>query len=906
MSTQNIINYLRSCIEYDSSSKSLLDIFSPRIEHRIFISERERLLTSELSGLPVDVDKGSDALKAALLYRVEKELLYGSFFITGRIGEQVVCFPLVFFPAEITTIDGVPTINVSVSDSCINDGALSEIIQNSETSEKICAGLEECFLASAVTELTVADVITVFNEHMPLVDCSKIVHFPYLSSESQLKSFRSSDGLTLIAASLFCLVEKRSELRGVVDELKKIALEKEVSSPLNILLSDCEQPESEKAAGKHYLPAILSHAQEKILDNAETATLSVVIGPPGTGKTFTIASVAIDHLLRGETVLISSRRDQAVDVIGNYIEKLLGDDRCIVRGGRKNYLRLLKTYLQDLLNGIGLIDNELDLHQNIYTLRDELKSLEKEIEKLKNHFQLRCHAEKEYGLIESDSSNGKWKKALKKWWLSRLIKGLKPQNELLENLSGSLELKNETVRLLVRCSRNNRISDLLKYKRSELRNFLKSLRSKTSGKQEDILFSVEMDTILQAFPIWLTKTNDISRILPLKQHLFDLVIIDEATQCDIASCIPLLYRAKRAVIVGDPRQLRHLSFLSNQKMSRLALDNNLSDNDIFRFNYRDKSILDAAVLSVASQKSVTVLNEHFRSHPDIIRFSNNSFYDRKLKIMTENLNNLNEKSVFVNQCDGKRKSNKCNSKEIESIIRDIKNVVDNQKEVDQSGCYSIGITTPFHEQADEIAIQVSKTITETAMKKHSIVAGTPYAFQGEERDIMFISMSADSDTHGNVFNYINKPDVFNVMISRARISQHIYISFDHKKLPMGSLLGSYLESITAGELSTGLRESTYDNENIEEIRKLFNECSFKTYVDYRLAGTNIDIVASDGRKTVGIDLIGFPGRFIDAFSLERYLMFKRANLAIYPISYHEWINNRSECISFIHKITDRA
>ncbi|MBN1602171.1 MAG: hypothetical protein JW915_11215 [Chitinispirillaceae bacterium] len=92
---------------------------------------------------------------------------------------------------------------------------------------------------------------------------------------------------------------------------------------------------------------------------------------------------------------------------------------------------------------------------------------------------------------------------------------------------------------------------------------------------------------------------------------------------------------------------------------------------------------------------------------------------------------------------------------------------------------------------------------------------------------------------------------------------------------------------------------------ISERERLLT-CSFKTYVDYRLAGTNIDIVASDGRKTVGIDLIGFPGRFIDAFSLERYLMFKRANLAIYPISYHEWINNRSECINFIHKITDRA
>jgi hypothetical protein len=116
MSIQNKIKYFTSCIEYDSSSKSLLDIFGSRIEHRIFIEERERLLTSELSGLPIDIDKGSEALKSALLYRVEKELLYGSFFIAGKIDEQVVCFPIVFFPAEITMIGGVPTINVFISD----------------------------------------------------------------------------------------------------------------------------------------------------------------------------------------------------------------------------------------------------------------------------------------------------------------------------------------------------------------------------------------------------------------------------------------------------------------------------------------------------------------------------------------------------------------------------------------------------------------------------------------------------------------------------------------------------------------------------------------------------------------------------------------------------------------------
>ena len=47
--------------------------------------------------------------------------------------------------------------------------------------------------------------------------------------------------------------------------------------------------------------------------------------------------------------------------------------------------------------------------------------------------------------------------------------------------------------------------------------------------------------------------------------MFDVAIIDEASQCDIASCFPILFRAKRAVIVGDDKQLPHLSFLGGEK-----------------------------------------------------------------------------------------------------------------------------------------------------------------------------------------------------------------------------------------------------------------------------------------------------------------------------------------------------
>ena len=74
--------------------------------------------------------------------------------------------------------------------------------------------------------------------------------------------------------------------------------------------------------------------------------MTLVIGPPGTGKSYTIACMALEHMARGKSVLIASRKDHAVDVIGQKIETLSGDKGSVIRGGRKKYLAELKTRLQ--------------------------------------------------------------------------------------------------------------------------------------------------------------------------------------------------------------------------------------------------------------------------------------------------------------------------------------------------------------------------------------------------------------------------------------------------------------------------------------------------------------------------------------------------------------------------------
>ena len=138
--------------------------------------------------------------------------------------------------------------------------------------------------------------------------------------------------------------------------------------------------------------------------------------------------------------------------------------------------------------------------------------------------------------------------------------------------------------------------------------------------------------------------------MPLIPEMFDLAIIDEATQCDIASCLPILQRAKRVAIVGDPKQLRHVSFLARSKQAILATKEGLSAEVADQLNYRSKSILDLAEETITEQQRVQFLDEHYRSRPDIIQFSNRHFYNSSLRIMTQNPELVRFRNIQVIQC----------------------------------------------------------------------------------------------------------------------------------------------------------------------------------------------------------------------------------------------------------------
>jgi len=645
------------------------------------------------------------------------------------------------------------------------------------------------------------------------------------------------------------------------------------------------------------VPAILNNAQQRILQAASTFPVSLIVGPPGTGKSYTIAALAIEHLSKGQSVLIASRTDQAVDVLADKIENQLGIKKVIIRGGRKNYMRDLHKHLENILSGI--VGNPTTEKQQITKLDNELKKLARSIKALENEFQSRVEKECDWGRYmakyEADDS---FFINLKRKYINWRNDRQDPHWKLIKDLEIELETETRKTIEFVENSYHFQVAETLRTKRADLQQFLKALKAKSGNSQEKYFAEVCFNTILKTFPIWLVKMSDIYKILPFQTEMFDLAIIDEATQCDIASCIPIMQRAKRVVIAGDPNQLRHVSFLSGARQEMLAKKFEVQDLNPDFLNYRDKSILDIITDSLSNQDQVVFLDEHYRSTPYIIRFSNRKFYSGALKIMTEKPGIPVNEGIVLKKCNGTRTKQGYNVEEATVILETVHEIINNQRDMGKETCQSIGILSPFRNQADYITAQISRDFTIEEIEKHHLTVGTAYAFQGEERDVMLLSFVLDKNSHPTAFFHLNKSDVFNVSVTRARSLQYICYSVETKDLKFNSFFREYIESYEQNKAIV-LETPKIKDKFLHEVQQELETLGVKTFAAYHVAGQILDLVIQYNTQTYGIDLIGYPGEFEEAFPLERYKMLNRAGIHTFPLPYTYWVSDRMKCLEDI-------
>lgn len=261
------------------------------------------------------------------------------------------------------------------------------------------------------------------------------------------------------------------------------------------------------------------------------------------------------------------------------------------------------------------------------------------------------------------------------------------------------------------------------------------------------------------------------RRLPFREAVYDLLIIDEASQCDIASMIPLLMRAKRVAVIGDKQQLNHICLLSKQTDLSLILSNEIEP----RWSYRGSSIYDLAE-SMTEAENIIQLRDHHRSFLDIIQFSNQEFYDNTLRIATDysRLQSPNNGKPILGMqwMDVKGKTIRpenggaYNLKEAEGVIRILRRLA---LELEFEG--SIGVTTPFHLQAEMItkALERDAELRNHLELHNKILIDTVHKFQGDERDVIIFSPVVSDGTKSQSLMFLKSTgNLFNVAITRAR------------------------------------------------------------------------------------------------------------------------------------------
>lgn len=283
--------------------------------------------------------------------------------------------------------------------------------------------------------------------------------------------------------------------------------------------------------------------------------------------------------------------------------------------------------------------------------------------------------------------------------------------------------------------------------------------------------------LLDHFPCWAVTNLSAGSRIPLFPGMYDLAIVDEASQSDIASAIPILFRAKRAAVVGDPQQLTHSSNLTMAKESLLRKSAGLNQFEDLKYSYTETSLYD--LFAQTNGVKPIFLSTTYRSEDSIAQYSNTTFYDGRLRVATDHNRLTVPKNLKVGihwtDISGEIASvggGGCYcAAEVDAVVDLIKKTI---RENNFRG--SLGVVTPFRQQANRIndALYASG-MTFEELDRAQVHVDTSHGFQGDEKDVIFFSLCAGPDMPSGARVFLRETsNLFNVAVSRARAVFHVF------------------------------------------------------------------------------------------------------------------------------------
>ena len=511
------------------------------------------------------------------------------------------------------------------------------------------------------------------------------------------------------------------------------------------------------------LPFPLNDYQVAALKGVFENKVSVITGPPGTGKSQFIMNLLINLFLEDKKVLFVSHTNEAVDVVNEKINRDF--QNLLFRTGKKEFRQDLTRKFSELsfdsqkrtnvavmsLKRISFLWDNILSNKKLLLKIDELEEKVNELYELQK-------VKKRIILF--------FKIKYYLWKLQRVPQKANVEIEVKRIEEDFFKLSREYVKsvyakkILNKWGASNKAKDFLH-------------EVKTTRFHEDI-GDRSFVKALDVLKIWSSTLKSLSRTFPLVAGIFDSVIFDEASQIDLPTAAPALYRAKNVVVVGDPMQLSHIAGITKDLDREIAKAYNLQDQENLypsKIRYYDVSLYRCAESCLS--KPPILFAKHYRSEDQIIDLCNQVFYNGKLSV-SSNLNYANwpnslHLGIQWKDCRGTAirppSGSRINKEEALQVNEVFQKII---KEVKNSNL-SIGIVTPYSQQQKEIYRIITETTPQDIIEKHNIKVLTAHKFQGSEKDIMIFSMVLSSKGNGNNDRWYNAhPQILNVALSRAK------------------------------------------------------------------------------------------------------------------------------------------
>lgn len=332
MQAKDFYNYFRDCYRLDNREFIVNNLLSSKYEYRWFLEKQEELLRDVLPYIPYNHPKIEELEKDIELYKLEKKLFYGCFFMLGKSENSLskdkrICSPLLLYPAEIVIKDDLRFLKIDKNELIINYAILSKLTLNNELTKD--QFLEELDAKLESHDDTGGWLKKLMDKYFENQNSDELNIYPSCWTEKNVKEYFSKrkfkpNKYTIIPAFSTVLLEKSFSSLRVLNDLDLMIEQNEFPINMEELLTEKSSIQSFDFS---YFQLQLNKEQYNGLENVHKYHNSVLIGPPGTGKSYSIAAIAADMVAQGKSVLIVSKTKQSVEVIRDMLEQeyLLND-----------------------------------------------------------------------------------------------------------------------------------------------------------------------------------------------------------------------------------------------------------------------------------------------------------------------------------------------------------------------------------------------------------------------------------------------------------------------------------------------------------------------------------------------------------------------------------------------------